>query len=177
MEQHTGDSAQKQLKWIVIKTETCTIGCWLKMFVRLFLEFKLVPDEEMHRQFTHKDRDNNKKTHGMQVFPKSLMFTLHRVLFPRSTFGFSLSLSFLCRTLHCLPAWCLSWGGLACFETVPSASLEELRYDSKNWQSDAGEKNNNYFGCNGSSPNRTFWAKMRHRGSSLLHIRGTSGRD
>lgn len=82
-------------------------------------------------RISQKDTEKNKENIKMQLSPKSVTITLYRVLFPRSTFVFSISF-FLCRTLHCLPASCLSWGGLACFETVPSASLEEPRYDSKN---------------------------------------------
>lgn len=56
---------------------------------------------------------------------------------------------------HCTAA-CLMFelgGGNALRRRCAFCFLEELRYDSKPWQSDAEEKNNNYFGYNGSSPN------------------------
>lgn len=77
---------------------------------------------------------------------------------------------------HCCTAWCLSWGGGdALRRRCAFCFLEELRYDSKPWQSDAAEKNNNYFGYNSGSPNTGCSEWRWYRAPAFLHVRRKSG--
>lgn len=80
---------------------------------------------------------------------------LHVVLPPGRTFGFSSHFPPLFYVGHCCLDVLVEGGGGSgvCALRRAFCFLEELRYDSKPWQSDAEARNNNYFGYNRSSPN------------------------